>query len=87
MKIRKNAHVPEFPRSSPNSPEWKRAWPKSSQCLEPCATIRDTQREIWQMAILTSLFDFNEFIRYLALMGGPAGGGAGAGPQQMKSAD
>lgn len=39
------------------------------------------------MAILTSLFDFNEFIRYLALMGGPAGGGAGAGPQQMKSAD
>lgn len=38
------------------------------------------------MAILTSLFDFNEFIRYLALMGA-GGGGAGAGPQQMKSAD
>lgn len=46
----------------------RKAPPKSSQCLEPCATIRDTQREIWQMTILTSLFDFNEFIRYLALM-------------------
>lgn len=56
------------PRSHVPAMSGEKSQPKSSQCLEPCATIRDTQRETWQMAILMFLFDFNEFIRYLALM-------------------